>query len=520
MTISANHLLEIWDFMPLPAPKPSILFPIVMKGVGTPQMCALTSCIAHLAAEHNIYVLHLFSLIKQYTDTLPQKFYATTSLSGYIKAFTKASNGIYDSTSIIVDVLEQLTQTKNLRATTFLPLKNVVGATDLTRPTHFFCEDCYQEQYDRNEKVHDYLVWSLRPVKMCSVHNRLLTEACPHCRSIFNRLAKDYLPGFCPKCKLWLGNIHRAMPDDVRSDDETLDWERMRFDAVACGQLIANFSVMDEPIDYSHLLRGLGTCIDNLADGKVTTFAKGVHVVDGSMTNLFHYGTKLSLGGLLNIAYFAGVDLANLVLTGRVLKIAEPKFSIKPLKKSKSFQPSYIPESLESRLTEYMTYYPPLTVIQIAEKLKYSKTTFRRKFPEETKQIIANCEEYKALKADELKISIQYGLEEVLRHSEPTFISATQIIENLHMISSFMYKHFPDLRKIASRCQAHKSETSTQQIDELCSNIKRVVMDLHAQGREPRRYLVAKLAGAEHRLSYPKIIEAWRSAVDELGYKF
>jgi predicted amidophosphoribosyltransferase len=51
------------------------------------------------------------------------------------------------------------------------------------------------------------LLWSFRDSKICLHHQAPLVEECPHCATRLPAIANLSPPGFCSRCRKWMGVV-------------------------------------------------------------------------------------------------------------------------------------------------------------------------------------------------------------------------------------------------------------------------------------------------------------------------
>ena len=109
-------------------------------------------------------------------------------------------NGLGATAKDWIEVLETLTHRSELRCLTMLRWSYVLSEHSLSRSIHAWCPLCYQAGV-----VYDQLLWSLVTVEVCPRHKRRLETSCPHCQRQHHPLDSRSRPGFCCRCKKWLG---------------------------------------------------------------------------------------------------------------------------------------------------------------------------------------------------------------------------------------------------------------------------------------------------------------------------
>lgn len=202
----------VYDSLDLTPPKTrprSRLYPLEPMGVGTARSESCTSYIARLAAEHWTSVGSLFGHRLAPASNKPYLLSANLKFESQAwKSFSPlahALNGLGAAARDWIKVLETLTQRSELRYLTMLRWSNVLSEHSLSRSIHAWCPLCYQTQRNSGGVVYDHLLWSLVTVEFCQKHKRRLETKCPHCQRQLHLLDSRSRPGFCSRCKKWLG---------------------------------------------------------------------------------------------------------------------------------------------------------------------------------------------------------------------------------------------------------------------------------------------------------------------------
>ncbi len=79
--------------------------------------------------------------------------------------------------------LEELTCIKNLSFLTMQPWKGIISPYMLIRKEKYWCPTCYSEMKEKFGFVYDPLIWSLKVIETCPIHNTFLAKICPSCKN-------------------------------------------------------------------------------------------------------------------------------------------------------------------------------------------------------------------------------------------------------------------------------------------------------------------------------------------------
>ncbi len=100
--------------------------------------------------------------------------------------------------------------------------KRQIVAVDFNRR---WCPACYQESTDAGATVYDQLIWSIKHVDVCRLHNVYLESHCRHCNKLrTNKVSSFEVLGFCQHCKKWLGWKGKPFLRALDAHTEFQDW--------------------------------------------------------------------------------------------------------------------------------------------------------------------------------------------------------------------------------------------------------------------------------------------------------
>ena len=166
---------------------------------------SLTSYISRLALAHCVYPGILME--REVKQAIGKKHSSANLHNLY--SFTGAINGFGTMGLDIVNALEQLTLQKQLSSLTLINLSELTTSRNLLHKYRKWCPQCFASWKAKNQELYEPLLWKLKVIEICSVHNSLLQEKCPHCNLQNYHLAWKTRPGYCSKCDLWLGKTEK-----------------------------------------------------------------------------------------------------------------------------------------------------------------------------------------------------------------------------------------------------------------------------------------------------------------------
>ena len=164
---------EVWSVGPVVSGTPSRLYSLDPIGLGMPHVESFASYVMRLAAAHSVSALDLIR------DGFAREMSATFGDTRRIgtSAHDKFS-GTGRSTSAWVYAVETSTRRNDLRHLTLLAFRELVSRERLFRDHRAWCPHCYRAARESARPIYDPLVWSIRAVQCCVVHQFPLRTRC------------------------------------------------------------------------------------------------------------------------------------------------------------------------------------------------------------------------------------------------------------------------------------------------------------------------------------------------------
>ncbi|PSN16324.1 hypothetical protein C7293_03210 [filamentous cyanobacterium CCT1] len=208
----------------------SRLYSIQPIDCGLENVESLTSYISRLAVAHCVPAGLLMT--KEITPLIKPKYnFAGEPQGGRLgRTFaneTSALNGYGSWATEVVNVIEKLTCRTNISKLTFLNWRKVLSNRKLLKQNRAWYPLCFSELLDESKVLYEPLNWSIEILQLCSTHRTPLSNICPHCEKENSPLAWYSRPGFCSKCRGWLGiDAYRSKFPNLRfkvvKDEEQL----------------------------------------------------------------------------------------------------------------------------------------------------------------------------------------------------------------------------------------------------------------------------------------------------------
>jgi hypothetical protein len=218
------QLFESWNLTVPWIPKRSRLYPLEPMQIGTAEVESLTGYVARLAEAHCVSVADLVGgelsdpsssnpLLNPRIETNQSVFYTQPY----------SINGIGEAPRRWITILEAATLHQGLSDLTLLRFENLLSESGLFRSVSAWCPRCFEDRRGCGA-VYDSLLWAIAVVKICPIHKARLEEICPNCHRSSRPLAAYSRPGFCSRCKNWLGRVdstrdaEKAPPAEVERE--------------------------------------------------------------------------------------------------------------------------------------------------------------------------------------------------------------------------------------------------------------------------------------------------------------
>lgn len=206
-----------WESAPASWTHTSYLYALPPIGVGTAAVESLTGYIARLAAAHAVETGPLVN-----RELLPRIPYTKGASAGrapsklptysfYLAAHSL--NGTGDRSRLWVSLLERLTCVGRLDLLTALPWAKTISCVHLLRTHRAWCPCCYGALRDNVPSLYERLLWTFQVVTVCPDHRCRLESICPSCGRTQYVFSAKSRPGYCSRCRCWLGR--EAEPVDL-----------------------------------------------------------------------------------------------------------------------------------------------------------------------------------------------------------------------------------------------------------------------------------------------------------------
>lgn len=407
---------------------PSVLFNIEPLGLDTGQLESLTSYMIRLADLHSIPLGTLFNKI--IAPSLDKEYILQSIKRGGNRFFdaAKSINGINETSKDLIKVLENLTSRNDLVNLTFNNWDSIFTSRLLLKPSLFWCPLCLQDFEDK-DIMYIPLVWLVRAVNICAIHNVVLISTCRTCMKEIPILHRNSKIGICPYCN---SSLKDSLP--VRLE---INEEKEQFIAINTADIILCAKSLVNNVSREIYKKKLEDISNRFFNGNNQLFRKEVGIAKVTFYDWITGKTIPTFDKVLDICYYLGINLIEFFFEKElVIKIRQTNH-LTTVKKQKRRKLDY--QALGKTLQEFLALEHPESVQAIAEKIGVSKRLLYKNLPQlcntlsnRYSEYIKNCSE---LKTFNNQIKIKDAVDSLLEEGDkPT----QRNVENYLKANSFL----------------------------------------------------------------------------------
>lgn len=413
---------EMWEVAAAPSlPARSRLYPLEPLGLGSSLSESLTSYIARLAEAHSvptgIFVVN--ELLPHYARSYLLKN-RTVLWFDHAKAFNGGNGWARD----MVTVVENLTIRQDLQFLTLLPWVEAMSPRGLLRKRRAWCPTCFEVWRQTGKTIYEPLLWALAVITVCPLHGQPLQTCCPHCGQSLPWLEAYMRPGYCSRCKCWLGSLSTPTVQEVDADFEWQLWM-----ARATGNLLGAGPGLSVLPKREQAGQGLTQAMNQITAGNSQDFYRLLRTHNFRVSSrIWHWRTGRALPDLywlLRLCYCLRIPLVDLLI-GQVKIVNQPRtFTANERPKPHSKPANRNPEQTRLALEEILAnpQEPPLSLNQTAKQLGYyGHTSLTYTFPEHSRIIAERYRQYQirtlAARKQETRRKVRQAVPEMTQRGE------------------------------------------------------------------------------------------------------
>lgn len=456
-------LQHLGNLTPQHIPPRSRLYNLEPAGIRTAYVESLTGYVARLAEEHATTLYYLFS--EEVAPLINKP--GTISHSVSFPSFAKAADGMGVIAADLVETFEKLTSRPDLRFTTMLPWAGVLSSKSLTREWRAWCPACYWERTQSGNEVYDQLLWRLQSVTACIKHNMRLEYECPNCGKRQLPLSHCIRPGFCGRCRAWLGrqlkgDTHITWGEHSEAEEgELRDAEQVGRLLEAAPDLLPSMMPTCFAANihkyFGDAFRGRGVpsrarlpvdkqtirCwLKRTQTPSLPLLLKTSAVLEVSPADLFR--------GEVDEERACGLEVnekQNSAHTGLIVEGGLDGFPV-------NWQDVESVTRVEKRLRTALEDDPPPSLISIAKEFRCDRATLRKKFPKLSAQLTAKTSAYFRPKVSNERMGKE--IRSALRENPPLPLESVSRRLGPGASPAILHKNFPkESRRIVERYCSH-----------------------------------------------------------------
>jgi hypothetical protein len=506
-------------------PKRSYLYRLQPIAVGSVYVESLTGYVARLAEAHSVATGALMAL-----ELRPRVSPDSWVAAKQQRSFQNSSfiydahilNGLGESPRQWTGMLEALTGQDSLHTLTMLNWGQVISNCDLLRRVRAWCPHCYGSWRNTNQPIYEPLLWNICAVTVCLNHRRPLARCCPHCKRESPLLTSKARPGYCYRCRGWLGapvqnelaeyadagelHIARILTERIPAGDR--EWSGAR-DLLAqrssgvCSLRPASQvrRALEEalnsviPVSLAHVAQQLGyrrvhtlrrrypeLCDeiqkkhDNIGSAAPRRGERYAHPTPEMAREALERAVRDSPRQSL-IAICKEIGYRNV----SSLYHRFPELCRALVTKNRAWREQK-DQRVGALITKALDEQPVPTLKEMARRIGHYPHLLRSRFPELCAALVAQLPERKRLQRERIRKQLEDALQQ--NPAPPMQVVAQSVGRNQHHLGVI----FPDLyRKIKRRYVEHQKTVRAQRRVQFLAQVRKAVIELCERGINPSR---------------------------------
>lgn len=467
-------------------PPRSRLYNLEPVGIRTPYVESLCGYVARLAYKHSTTLHYLFSREVAPLINKPGTICHRVSFA----SFAKAVNGVGVTAADLVDVFEKLTLRKDLTYTTMLPWAKAISSKSLTRETRAWCPACYEDCAASKSEVYDQLLWGIQSVTACVKHKLLLEHKCSYCNQSQPLLSHRSRPGFCSRCRGWLGSkLSAGTQVNIFSSNQPIKEEIKIAEEV--GKLLTVASNYASSGVAANFTEHLWVYVKTMFMGRGRPSQIELPVNKQTIRCWLKGSQRPSLSLLLKTCLALDISPVDLLTKNirdkskRSIDVITHEYlpthretaidEIKPTNTLINWKDSKSVAAVERRLGAAREENPPSSLTQIAKELKCTRQTLRKKFPDLATQVAERADAYYRPSISTEKLL--HALQDALKEKPPPALQEVSRRLGKGASTSTLYNKFPkESRRISERyCAQNKRRLDDRSIEKKLRMFLKVV---------------------------------------------
>jgi len=229
---------------------------------------------------------------------------------------------------------------------------------------------CLADTQRAGTVAYEPLLWAIRFVRLCPRHQNILEEICPHCHGSSFPLAANSRPGFCLRCKHWLGSAACDKTDAQAASLRQCELEYEIWLGEQMGDMLALAPQLEGLPLGSRLRNNLVSYVDQLAAGNFEEFCRITKTPRIFLRGVMIEKHRSRADLLLRLCYSLRIPVRKLLQKGSAPPIATAVPQKRRLGKNQRRRPDIL-RALQQALVEE----PPPMLAEVARRLLHHKRT-------------------------------------------------------------------------------------------------------------------------------------------------
>ncbi|WP_079506895.1 TniQ family protein [Mesobacillus jeotgali] len=379
----------------------SKLYNLTPKGLRTVYVESFTSYLIRIASQHNVSPGHLVN--KLIGPNMDKEFLLQSTLRGGNRFYdgAKTLNGFMDNSVDTVRSLECLTKRNDLGDLTFQKWKGVLTIRELFKSSLSWCPLCIKETFETGgEDVYYPLIWTLKVLKCCVIHNCQLLNQCPQCEKSVPILHRQIILGYCPYCYVRLDKVNAVIP--ITKEDYI--WNSFIIRNI---EELFSLTNKEAKITRGNMAGNFRSINQSIFKGNIDRFSQSINVPRSTLRGWINGVALPPLEKQLRLCFKFNVSFIDIIFKPNIVV----DFSNELVKKEAQhiiptacFKFDY--EIAKQKLEDYIYKENSLSMEAIALKIGYSKRVLYRNFPEMCRKLSRRHKQYQT-ERKKYRISIQ-----------------------------------------------------------------------------------------------------------------
>lgn len=342
---------------------------------------SLPSYIMRLAMAHSVTV----GTLVQY-EIFP---HLKLSSIGARSSFHSVIRRLYSSSMLsreLIQVLEELTGNNDLRSLNF-NISHLFDNSRIFRKLRTWCPHCLEQFRSEEGIIYEPLIWNFSIVEFCKKHKYPLQKECPNCGQEMRSITLISVPGYCSRCRCWLGNPN-SYPEDL--DIENVHWHWWVYDNIA--ELISEFPRISQSNCKEFIANNLKKIVNHYS-GNLRNLAQSVELSYTTLHRWVNEDVRSNLNLLLCLGYCIGLTIKQIAAEQLPIDSIEITLLRQPVKKRSFRSRDTDLELCEQRLNAAILDSFTPSINEIARQASVSRRILYHNFPDKVRDIVVKRRE-------------------------------------------------------------------------------------------------------------------------------